>query len=180
MTTLMETSSSNIDIHNIFENKTVESKYTLYDAIIDICKIGNVNILKAIHTSEACQKILSNNDIVIWDEKTCEVAAYNRNIDILKYLHENGCPWNSKTCIETVRYNNNNLDSNNANFKLSLDCLTYAYENGCPLVESIIYTCISSGFLDCLKYILEQEDCCWSTETYIVVNNELLENESIT
>jgi len=38
----------------------------------------------------------------------------------LKYLHENGCPWDKRTCSYAAE-------------NCHLDCLRYAHENGCPL-----------------------------------------------
>ncbi len=38
---------------------------------------------------------------------------------MLKYAHENDCPWDEQTCIYATLYNH-------------LDCLKYAHENGCP------------------------------------------------
>ena len=32
-----------------------------------------------------------------WDEETCAAAADNGHLDVLKYLHENGCPWDGRT-----------------------------------------------------------------------------------
>ena len=54
-----------------------------------------------------------------WDEYTCSEAALNGHLECLKYLHENGCPWNEKTC-EYAASNGH------------LECLKYAHENGCP------------------------------------------------
>jgi len=188
MTDFMETSASNVDMLKTFDIEISEAEHIICSIIINSSVDGNMEALIFAHKFLSLLKNTEGFDedissLCIWNEKTCEVAAYNRNINVLKYLHEtkflptdeNGYPWNSKTCTEAVRYN----PDKNSEF-LALECLTYAYENGCPLDESIIYTCISSGYLDCLKYILEQEDCCWSTETCIIVNNELLENESIT
>lgn len=38
---------------------------------------------------------------------------------ILKYAHENDCPWDEETCINAANIG-------------SLACLEYAYKNGCP------------------------------------------------
>ena len=41
-----------------------------------------------------------------WDELTCEWAASNGHLDVLKYAHENGCPWDGVTWVtaaESVR-----------------------------------------------------------------------------
>ena len=47
------------------------------------------------------------------------VAAGNGHLHVLKYLHENGCPWNEGTCSSAAKGGH-------------LDVLKYARENGCP------------------------------------------------
>ena len=54
-----------------------------------------------------------------WDKYTCSDAAYHGHLNCLKYAHENGCPWDKNTC-------------KNAVYTRSLDCLIYAHKNGCP------------------------------------------------
>ena len=46
-------------------------------------------------------------------------TAYHGNLEFLKYLHENGCPWDKSTCEFAAKSGH-------------LDCLKYAHENGCP------------------------------------------------
>jgi hypothetical protein len=41
-----------------------------------------------------------------WDEWTCRKAAENGHIECLKYAHENGCPWNEVTCLFAAKYDN--------------------------------------------------------------------------
>ena len=36
-------------------------------------------------------------------ERFCEQMALNGNLELLKYLHENGCPWDSWTCYEAAK-----------------------------------------------------------------------------
>ena len=38
---------------------------------------------------------------------------------MLKYLHENGCPWDEGTCVAAAKGGH-------------LDVLKYAHKNGCP------------------------------------------------
>ena len=69
-------------------------------------------------------------------------AAKKGNICLLKFLHENGCPWN---VFITKYFAKNGY----------LDFLKYAYENGCPWNE---YTCIdalNNGHQYCLKYTIK-------------------------
>ena len=53
-----------------------------------------------------------------WDLLTCSYAASRGHLDCLKYAHENGCSWDSTTCSSAALYGH-------------LDCLKYLHENGC-------------------------------------------------
>jgi len=50
---------------------------------------------------------------------TCAKTAENGNLNILKWVRENGCPWNSSTCIKAASGGH-------------LEILKWAHENGCP------------------------------------------------
>ena len=50
---------------------------------------------------------------------TCYCAAMFRHLPALKYLHENGCPWDTNTCF-CAAYNK------------QWDCLQYLVDNKCP------------------------------------------------
>ena len=52
-------------------------------------------------------------------ERFCAQMARNGNVELLKFLHEKGCPWNEWTCSDAAEYGH-------------LECLKYAHENGCP------------------------------------------------
>ena len=98
----------------------------------------------------------------------CVKAAEHGFIDKLKYLHENGADWDSRTC----QYSKN------------LECLKYAHENGCswtsgnrrlrkklskkprrrtkkstvspkPLNDHVVLHFLRSGNIECLKYAVE-------------------------
>ena len=47
------------------------------------------------------------------------MAARSGRLDVLKYAHENGCPWNEETCAIAAEYGH-------------LDILKYLHKNGCP------------------------------------------------
>ena len=86
-----------------------------------------------------------------WDRSTCSSAAQNGHLECLKYLHENGCPWDDWTC-------------SSAAFNGHLECLKYAHEIGCPWG---VYTCSNAaenGHLECLKYAHEN-GCPWDEDT---------------
>ena len=54
-----------------------------------------------------------------WDEETCWRAAQAGHLDVLKYAHENACPWNWLTCTKAAAGDH-------------LHVLKYAHEHGCP------------------------------------------------
>jgi len=66
----------------------------------------------------------------------------NGRLESLKYLHENGCPWNDISCIA-------------ASEKGHLDCLRYLHENGCPWNGRCCYQAKRNGKFICLTYLLE-------------------------
>jgi hypothetical protein len=47
------------------------------------------------------------------------LAAQNGHLSALKYLHENGCPWDLYTCLSAA-------------ITEHWDCLQYAVDNKCP------------------------------------------------
>ena len=74
-------------------------------------------------------------------------AARFGNLEILKYLHENGCPWYSDTCSSAA-------DGGH------LMCLTYAHEHGCKWEEDTCSFAAKKGHIKCLKYAHEN-NCIW-------------------
>ena len=58
-----------------------------------------------------------------WNEETCTEAAMGGRLDVLKNLHKNGCPWNGGTCVAAAKGGH-------------LDVLKYAHKNGCPWRKS--------------------------------------------
>lgn len=56
--------------------------------------------------------------ILSFNNESCNFAAENNRLDLLKFLHENGCPWNIDTTLGAAENGH-------------LECLRYAIENGC-------------------------------------------------
>jgi hypothetical protein len=54
-----------------------------------------------------------------WNANSSANAALTDDLQVLSYLHENGCPWDQKTCANAAKMGN-------------LKVLKYAHENGCP------------------------------------------------
>ena len=87
-----------------------------------------------------CLKYLHENGCP-WDEGTCLGAAHGR-LDCLKYAREKGCPWDEVTCSAAALHG-------------QLECLKYAHENGCPWDEKTCSLAAENGQLECLKYAHE-------------------------
>jgi len=51
--------------------------------------------------------------------KCCQYASKYGHLEVLKYLHENGCPWNENCCEF-------------ASERGHLECLKYLHESECP------------------------------------------------
>jgi len=93
------------------------------------------------------------------DDTACAYAARSGQLECLKYLHENGCPWDATACAYAARRN-------------QLECLKYLHENGCPW-DVNTYKSIHKWKLDeDISYILELEiyamkhDCPMDMATY--------------
>ena len=50
-----------------------------------------------------------------WDEVACKTAAEGGHLDVLKYLHENGCPWDGRAWLAARE-----------------SAIVYLEENNCP------------------------------------------------
>ena len=107
----------------LFGNKVISSAYLEYGGFagdenyVDVL----ISFLNKNYDNNGYLEILkyAHENGCPWDENTCCRAAENGYLDCLKYVHENGCPWNEGTCHLAARYGH-------------LECLKYAHENGCP------------------------------------------------
>jgi hypothetical protein len=96
-----------------------------------------------------------------WNECACSYAAENGHLDMLKYLRSNGCPWNKWMCEYAARNGH-------------LDVLKYLRENDCPWDELTFSATARNGHLDVLKY-LRENDCPWDERAcyYAAYNGHL-------
>jgi len=82
-----------------------------------------------------------------WDTMACWSAANEGHLQVLKYLHENGCQWNEHTFAAGVASGN-------------MELLEYLYQNGCPWNESSCTTAVQNGRLDILRWLHENGCQC--------------------
>lgn len=110
----------------------------------------------------------------IWDRYTCVYAAYNGHLEVLKYLHTNGCKWNVWTCdhaalnghLEVLIYAHkngctwDNWTCNNAAINGHLEVLKYAHENGCTWDYLVCYYAARNNNKEISKYVCENGCVC--------------------
>ncbi len=67
-----------------------------------------------------------------WKNSLCELAASNGRPDALKYLHEQGFPWNGAVLLNSIRSN-------------CMRCFEYAHNHGCKLPRNEILSIVPDG-----------------------------------
>ena len=77
---------------------------------------------------------------------TCRKAAQYGHLGVLKYAHENGCPWDERTCRAAARGGH-------------LDVLKYARENGCPWDAGTWYAVLVNPVGDSCRDWLVENGC---------------------
>jgi hypothetical protein len=70
----------------------------------------------------------------------------SRNIQILKWVREHGCPWDEHTCTEAAS-------------KGDLEKLKWAREHGCPCTEKAIMYAIKNNQVETLNYLANADPC---------------------
>jgi hypothetical protein len=168
-----------LDIENVNQ--------ALINALIYRIISGNLADVKTIVETEIPPNIRSQFTLV------CKYAA--RNLDCLKYLHEQGfpIPFNTNTfdgaCLSASEYGKVDClqylheigcpwNEMVCEYADNLECLRYLHENGCPWDEGTILMAILSGRLDCLQYA--HENGCpvssdWDTTIVTNVNSSMMQ-----
>ena len=98
-------------------------------------------------------EIMKENNI-FWNEKLSSIIAKNGQLSLLKYLHENNCPWDLNTTISASENYNNYSIPDMYEIPDKLGCLKYAIENDCPF--NILTAYNASHNLDMIKYLYKK------------------------
>ena len=103
--------------------------------------------LKYQHYPDNCKQWQKDLDDYNWkwlfeqvDTKTFENAADNGNLDNMKWLKKNNCPWNKYTFIDAALHGN-------------LDNMKWLKENNCPWDEVTFTYAPLHGNLDNMKWL---------------------------
>ena len=104
---------------------------------LQVAATNNLELLKWAREVKHCE----------WDERTITGAAYNGNLEMLKYCFSNGCPCDK------------NASCKQAAIRGHLDCVRFLFDKVSPSRETeedaaIQTTC--GGHMDILKYFVEE------------------------
>ena len=78
-----------------------------------------------------------------WDEWLFDKAVEHGNLEVMKWLRENGCPWHTNTFTTGIIYGN-------------LDVLNWLHENDCPWNKNTFGAAVAMGNLDILNWLHEK------------------------
>jgi hypothetical protein len=134
----------------VMDDNLISNKMLLYETCINQTEQCETTNEAAKKGHLECLKYLHENGRP-WDADTCECAAENGHIECLKYAHKNGCKWNANTCAYAAENGN-------------LECLRYAHENGCKWNANTCTYAALNGQLECVKYAHEN-GCPWNAKT---------------
>ena len=88
-----------------------------------------------------CMLYLRENGLNTVDGRACSFAAQGGHIEVLKFLHKVGCPWDART-------------TDYAACAGKIETLRYAIENGCPHSRYTVSLAAGAGSLPCLRYLV--------------------------
>ena len=135
----------------------------------EAAKLGCLSTLKHLHargrlsdTTLLCEACASSGQLeelkalradgCPWDEGTCSGAERSGHLEVLQCLRANGCPWHEHTC-------------NNAAEGGHLEVLRWARANGCPCNdEDLCSSAAIGGNLEVLQW-LRADGCPWNLRT---------------
>ena len=129
---------------------------------------GHLSTLKHLHrqglmrfTAEVCAKGAGSGNLELlkwmrengcpWDKFTCSAAAHGGQLEVLQWARANRCPWDEYTCTCAARRGN-------------LQLLQWLRANGCPWDT---YTCAwaaEGGHLEVLQWA-RANGCPWCPQT---------------
>jgi len=87
-----------------------------------------------------------------WSDWTCWGAADGGHLEVLQWLRANSCPWDERTCAWAARGGH-------------LEVLQWARANGCPWDERTCAWAADSGYLEVLQWA-RANGCPWVAYTF--------------
>ena len=97
-----------------------------------------------------------------WDSLTLSEAARSGHLETVKWMRENGCPWGIVTLGNAAQGGH-------------LEVIKWLRENGCPWDNLTCAGAAQGGHLEVLKWLRENE-CPWDGDTcYNAANQEIIQ-----
>ena len=93
-----------------------------------------------------------------WDRDTCSAAALGGHLEVLQWARANGCPWDAKTCASAAEGGH-------------LKVLLWARANGCPWDKGTCEWAAHGGHLELLQWGRANGCPCDGMEVYIAAQN---------
>ena len=101
----------------------------------DAAGLGYLSTLKHLHR----QGRLKLSQVEDTQKVLQQEAAAKGQLEVLQWLHANGCPWNADTCAWAAKGGH-------------LEVLQWARENGCPWDNLTCYWAIQYGHIELLNW----------------------------
>ena len=89
-----------------------------------------------------CLRYLHENGASLDNWCLISATGHGSNLEYLQYVHEHGQPLTIEVCIHAARRGH-------------LDSLKYLHEHGCMWDNQVCIVATKHGHLDCLKYAIE-------------------------
>ncbi|CAB9503157.1 ankyrin repeat protein [Seminavis robusta] len=158
-------------------NRRMKNLYLMYCSTVDMppsIKAGGFGLSKQATSTDTLYTAVCAS---VTRAEYCR-AAQNGHLDVLKYAHDNGCPWHEYTCFyaamgghyDILEYAHthgcrwDSLTSHHAAAGGHIDCLKYAHENNCPWDANTCSLAAERGQLKALKFAHEN-GCPWDAST---------------
>jgi hypothetical protein len=154
----------NIDWGERFDNGTVKDQAWF---CFQVAHTNKLELLKWVREEKKCE----------WDEETINGAAWEGNLEILKYCFANGCPYDEKeSCcqaaeeghLDCLRFLFNKVKPSRktereaagmAAYYGHLDILKYFFKErkiSDDAKTACVFKSVLTGYLDCVKYMVEE------------------------
>lgn len=90
--------------------------------------------------STQCLQLVHDSGFM-WTVECANIVASSDKVELLKYVHELGCPWDVSTCVACIHSDRN------------IDCLIYAIKHGCPCDATALFRAGEKLNIVAMEYI---------------------------
>jgi hypothetical protein len=150
------------------------------DEYDDECSMISLTEMLAEDGCLECLKFIHEELGYYWDYNAIIKAIEPNNLECLKYLYENGCPYEesiitiacvnqSSDCLNYLLNKGHVVSKKDINYIIlfnNIECLECILENNSyQLEDSFYHLAISKGYIECIK-LLHKYNCPWNPQHY--------------